>query len=64
MTKKLHIHCDIVHPESGEVLAENRDKFLLPHPKAEHILDIAEAHPLHYHIARITVIHVIGIEAE
>lgn len=46
--KRLYIHCDVVHPESGEVLAEPDDVFVLPHPVAEHILDVAKAHPTHY----------------
>ena len=64
MTEKLHIHCDVIHPESGEVLAEPHARFLLPDPRGEHILAVAEAHPYHYHITRVTVIHIVGIESE
>lgn len=43
--RKLHIHCDVVHPESGEVLAGADDVFVLPNPVAEHILDVAGTYP-------------------
>lgn len=45
---KLHIHCDVIHPESGEVLAERGDVLLTHTPRAQHILDVARAH--HYSI--------------
>lgn len=46
---KLHIYCDVIHPESGEVLAEPGDVFVLPNPVVAHILAVAEAHPNHYY---------------
>lgn len=47
--RKLHVHCDVIHPESHLVLAEPGDVFVLPNPVAAHILDVAEAHPDHYY---------------
>lgn len=46
--KRLHIHCDVVHPESGEVLAEPDDELFTHTPRAQHVLDVAKAHPNHY----------------
>lgn len=50
VVRKLHIRCDVVHPETGEVLAEADDVFVLPNPVAEHILAVAKAHPHVYYV--------------
>lgn len=46
--KRLYIHCDVVHPESGEVLAEPDDVLFTHTPRAQHVLAVAKAHPEHY----------------
>lgn len=47
----LHIYdVDIVHPESGEVLAECGDVLDTQSPRAKHVIAIALAYPDHYSI--------------
>lgn len=47
----LHIHdVDIVHPDSGEVLAECGEVLNAQSPKAKHVLAIAAAYPDHYFV--------------
>lgn len=45
----LHIYdVDIVHPESGEVLAECGEMLDAQSPRAEHVLAVAWTYPDHY----------------
>jgi hypothetical protein len=44
----LLIHCDVIHPDSGEVLAEKGDAFDIASPRAQLILSVVNAHVKHY----------------
>lgn len=47
----LHIYdVDIVHPESGEVLAECGEVLDAQSPRAKHALAVARAYPDHYFV--------------
>ena len=48
--RTLFIYCDVIHPDSGEALAEPDDTFVLPNPVAAHILDVVNAHPHVYDV--------------
>jgi len=45
---KLIVHCNVIYPDSGGVLALPDDVFVLPHPVAKHILTVAKDHPESY----------------
>jgi len=44
----LYVHCDVVHPDSGEVLAEPSDMLDISSLRAQHILAVCKAHAGHY----------------
>lgn len=44
----LYIYTDVIHPESGEVLAEDDDVLNEETPHAKHVLAIAEEYDDHY----------------
>lgn len=50
--KRLHIHTDVIHPESGEVLAEPDDVLFTHTPRAQHVLAVAKANPDRYAVIR------------
>lgn len=58
MSKKertvLFIHCDVIHPESGEVLAEPGGMLDAATPRAQRVLSVAEAYPCHYAITEFS----------
>ena len=44
----LFIHCDVVHPESGEVLAEYGEVYNAQSPRARRVLAVCAAYPEYY----------------
>lgn len=47
---KLSIRCDVVHPKSGEVLAEQGDVLDVHTPRGQHVLAVAWAYPNYYEV--------------
>lgn len=46
----VHVYTDVVHPASGEVLAEWGDVLDAATPRAKHVLAVVAAYADHYHL--------------
>jgi len=48
----LFVQCDIVHPESGEVIAEPGKALNVSSPRAQHVLAVCEEYSQFYSICQ------------